>query len=81
MRLPQIVTYVAVKKALRIIKVSFGRTMMQALELLQLEKGTSPDEVTSQLVSQSVSQSVSRELLNKKILNFLSTSWQSLWLI
>ena len=27
-------------------KVSFGRTMMQALELLQLAKGTSPDEAT-----------------------------------
>ena len=25
-------------------KVSFGRTMMQAMELLRLAKGTSPDE-------------------------------------
>ena len=33
-------------EAQRRTKGSFGKTMMQALELLQLAKGTSPDRVT-----------------------------------
>jgi len=46
----QIVTYKAAEKGMEYKgeqRASFGRTMMQALELLQLAKGTSQDEAMS----------------------------------
>jgi len=46
MHMPQIVTYVVVEKGMRRTKVSFDKTMMQALELLRLAKSTSLDNVT-----------------------------------
>jgi len=81
MHLPQIVTYAAGEKGIqRRTKLSFGRTMMQAMELLRLAKR--PDEATlnseeikpvaiaiiklclSECISKGVSQSVSQSVEN-----------------
>jgi len=66
MRIPQLVTYVAVEKGKK-TKVNFGKTMMQALELLWLAATVYSEEIKpvalaiielcfSEGISQSVSQ-------------------------